>query len=61
MTERPAAPERSTKTDAEDKPPRTEEQPLIERLRPVIDRIAARSPTGLDADKGFYDELGGED
>lgn len=31
--------------------------PLRERLRPLQDRIAARPPTGLDADKAFYDDL----
>jgi len=31
--------------------------PLRERLRPIQDRIAARPPTGEEADKAFYDEL----
>lgn len=34
--------------------------PLRERLRPLQDRIMARPPTGLEADKAFYDELSGE-
>jgi antitoxin VapB len=36
-----------------------QEKPLIERLRPITDRIAARPATGLEADKGFYDDLSG--
>ena len=35
--------------------------PLLERLRPLQDRIAARPSTGLAADKAFFDELSGED
>ena len=31
--------------------------PLRERLRPLQRRISARPATGLEADKGFYDEL----
>lgn len=34
--------------------------PLRDRLRPLQDRILARPATGLEADKPFYDELGGE-
>lgn len=34
--------------------------PLRQRLRPLQARILARPATGLDADKAFYDELGGE-
>jgi len=34
--------------------------PLRERLRPIQDRIAARPPTGEEADKAFYDELSGQ-
>jgi antitoxin VapB len=34
--------------------------PLRERLRPLQDRIAARPPTGLEADKAFFDELSGD-
>lgn len=33
---------------------------LRERLRPLQDRIAARPPTGLEADKAFYDDLSGD-
>ena len=33
---------------------------LAERLRPIRERIAKRPPTGLDADKAFYDELSGD-
>ncbi len=36
------------------------EKPLLERLRPIMDRIAARPATGLAADKTFYDDLSGE-
>jgi antitoxin VapB len=40
---------------------RADETPsLWERLRPVQDRIASRPATGLEADKAFYDDLGGE-
>lgn len=31
--------------------------PLLERLRPIQERIKARPATGLSADKAFYDEL----
>jgi antitoxin VapB len=34
--------------------------PLRERLRPLQDSILARKPTGLDADKAFYDALSGD-
>jgi antitoxin VapB len=33
---------------------------LAERLQPIRERIAKRPPTGLDADKAFYDELSGD-
>lgn len=33
--------------------------PLRERLRPLQRRILARPPTGLEADKAFYDDLSG--
>ncbi len=33
--------------------------PLRKRLRPLQDRVMARPPTGLDADKAFYDALSG--
>jgi antitoxin VapB len=34
--------------------------PLIERFRPLQERIAARPSTGLEADKAFFDELSGD-
>ncbi len=34
---------------------------LAERLQPIRERIAKRPPTGLDADKAFYDALSGDD
>lgn len=33
---------------------------LRERIKPIQDRIAARPPTGEEADKAFYDELSGQ-
>ena len=33
--------------------------PLRERLRPLQARVSARRPTGLEADKAFYDDLNG--
>ena len=33
------------------------ELPLRERLRPIQARVAARPPTGLAADRAFYDDL----
>jgi antitoxin VapB len=33
--------------------------PLRERLRPLQERVLARPPTGLEADKAFYDDLSG--
>jgi len=56
---------RQTKTDAlkqalENELHRLDEAvPLRQRLRPLQDRILARPPTGLDADKAFYDDLSG--
>jgi antitoxin VapB len=35
-------------------------EPLRERLRSLQDRVLARPPTGLEADKAFYDDLSGE-
>lgn len=35
-------------------------RPLSERLKPIQDRLAKFSPTGLEADKAFYDELSGD-
>ena len=66
LAEKLAGLRRLTKTDAvklalENELRRIEEeQPLLERLRPIMDRIAARPSTGLEADKAFYDELSGE-
>ena len=35
--------------------------PLVERLKPLQDRVAALSrPGGLPADKAFYDDLSGD-
>ena len=34
-------------------------KPLRERLRPLQQRVLARPPTGLEADKAFYDEFSG--
>ncbi|WP_309085842.1 type II toxin-antitoxin system VapB family antitoxin [Chelativorans sp.] len=34
--------------------------PLRERLKPLLDEIAARPDTGLKADKAFFDELSGD-
>lgn len=34
--------------------------PLRIRVRPLQERLLRRPATGLDADKGFYDELSGE-
>ena len=33
--------------------------PLRDRLRPLQNRVLSRPPTGLEADKAFYDELSG--
>jgi antitoxin VapB len=33
--------------------------PLRERLRPIRATVAARPPTGPEADKAFYDQLSG--
>jgi antitoxin VapB len=34
--------------------------PLWERLQPIQDRVLAHPPTGLEADKAFFDELSGD-
>ena len=34
--------------------------PLAERLKPLLDEIAAIPRTGLEADKAFYDSLNDE-
>ncbi|WP_292499439.1 type II toxin-antitoxin system VapB family antitoxin [Methylobacterium sp.] len=33
---------------------------LRERIRPIQERIASYPPTGLEADKAFYDEISGD-
>ena len=61
-----AAMRKSSKTDAvrqalENELARIESaRPLAERLRPLLDRIASRPATGLEADKAFYDDLSGD-
>jgi len=35
--------------------------PLRDRLRPLQKRVLSRPPTGLEADKAFYDELSGDE
>jgi antitoxin VapB len=35
-------------------------QSVRQRIRPIQDRIMARPPTGLEADKAFYDWLSDE-
>ncbi|MEL6059279.1 MULTISPECIES: type II toxin-antitoxin system VapB family antitoxin [unclassified Methylobacterium] len=39
---------------------REQHVPLAERLRPLLDEIAAVPRTGLEADKAFYDSLNDE-
>jgi antitoxin VapB len=34
--------------------------PLRQRIRTLQDRVLSRPPTGLDADKAFYDEISGD-
>lgn len=34
--------------------------PLRERVRPLQERVLSWPSTGLEADKAFYDELGGD-
>ena len=34
--------------------------PLIEKLKPLLDRIDKYPKTGLKADKAFFDELSGD-
>lgn len=66
LAERLAARKRINKTEAvrmalENELRRLDhEEPLRERLRPLQDRVLSRPPTGLEADKAFYDELSGE-
>ena len=65
LAERLAVRTRMNKTDAvrialEHELQRLDEAvPLRERLRPLQDRVMSRPPTGLEADKSFYDELSG--
>ena len=65
LAEKLAARRQVSKTDAvrialENELRRLDEAvPLRERLRPLQGRVLARPPTGLDADKEFYDELSG--
>jgi antitoxin VapB len=66
LAEKLAAIKRSSKTEAvrlalENELARIEgAKTLAERLQPIRARIAKRPPAGLDADKAFYDELGGD-
>ncbi len=66
LAEKLAARTHTSKTDAvrlalENELRRLDERiPLRERLRPIQRRVMARPPTGLEADKQFYDELSGE-
>ena len=66
LAEKLAAIKRSSKTEAvrlalENELARIEgAKTLAERLQPIRARIAKRPPTGLDADKAFYDELSGD-
>ena len=66
LAEKLATRRRVTKTEAvrialENELRRSEGQPsLWERLGPLRGRVAARQPTGLAADKAFFDELSGE-
>jgi antitoxin VapB len=66
LAEKLASINRSTKTDAvrvalENELARIESaKTLAERIQPILDRIAQRPRTGLQADKAFYDELSGD-
>jgi antitoxin VapB len=66
LAERLAAHTRLNKTQAvkralENELQRVERKlPLKERIRPIVERVMARPSTGLEADKAFYDELGGD-
>jgi len=65
LAEKLAGRQRMNKTDAvrtalEHELQRLDEAvPLRERLRPLQDRVMSRPPTGLEADKSFFDELSG--
>jgi antitoxin VapB len=66
LAEALAARTATSKTDAVERALRNELQrlddmiPLRERLRPIQNRVLSRPPTGLQADKAFYDELSGD-
>lgn len=66
LAEKLATRTRLSKTDAvklalENELRRLEEAiPLKTRLRTIQERIQKRPPTGLEADKAFYDELSDE-
>jgi antitoxin VapB len=66
LAEKLASINHSTKTDAVRKALENElarieaAQSLAERIQPILDRIAKRPRTGLEADKAFYDELSGD-
>ena len=61
-----AATRRTTKTEAvlralENDLARIEgEKSLAERIKPIQDRVMSRPPTGLEADKAFFDDLSGD-
>ena len=38
-----------------------EKLPLRERIQHILDRVAARPSSGLEADKAFYDSLNDEE
>ena len=65
LAKRRAARRKVNKTDAvrialENELRRLDEAvPLRDRLRPLQERVMSRPPTGLEADKAFYDELSG--
>jgi antitoxin VapB len=65
LAERLAARKQMNETEAvrvalENELRRLEEvMPLRDRLRPLQARVLSRPPTGLQADKAFYDELSG--
>lgn len=66
LAESLAARTATSKTDAVERALRNELQrlddatPLSQRLRPIQNRVLSRPPTGLEADKAFYDELSGD-
>ena len=38
-----------------------DKRPMLERIRDIQERVAARPKTGLKADKAFYDWLSGDE